>query len=65
VKAFTDLGDSGGTVYVPYISGYPYPTPRAVGTIFQRQQIGSIHYTWINTVNGMNAALGNKYYYAW
>jgi hypothetical protein len=61
VGAFTDVGDSGGTVFIPYSSQDP-TTPRAVGTIFQRDGTTG---TYINTVNGMNNALGNKYFYAW
>jgi hypothetical protein len=58
VGAFTDVGDSGGTVFIPYSSQDP-TTPRAVGTIFQRDGTTG---TYINTVNGMNNALGNKYF---
>jgi hypothetical protein len=61
VGAFTGVGDSGGTVFIPYSSQNP-TTPRAVGTIFQRDGTTG---TYINTVNGMNNALGNKYFYAW
>jgi hypothetical protein len=63
MASFTDDGDSGGTVFMPYIPNYPWGgTPRAVGTIFQKDGTSG---AYLNTVTGMNAALANKYYYAW
>jgi hypothetical protein len=45
ISAFTDDGDSGGTVFIPYSASNP-TTPRAVGTIFQKDGATVYQYDW-------------------